>query len=78
MIAETQMRQQIFRKVRRISSDKLTELDSFLSKLEQSTDKPSQTLSFAGSWNNIDNSAFDELTENLISNRSRNSRRIDE
>ena len=78
MIADTQIRQQIFRKVRRIPSNKLNDLNDYLSKLEQTTEKSSKILSFAGSWINIDKSAFDELTDNLISNRSRNSRRIDE
>ena len=78
MMEDTQIRQQIFRKIRRIPSDKLHDLNDYLSKLEQTTEKSSKMLSFAGSWINIDNSAFDELTDSLISNRSRNSRRIDE
>jgi hypothetical protein len=78
MIADTQIRQQIFRKIRRIPSNKLSDLNDYLSKLEQTTEKSSKTLSFAGSWINIDESAFDELTSKLISNRSKNSRRIDE
>jgi len=78
MIADAQIRQQIFRKIRRIPSSKLNDLNDYLSKLEQTTEKSSKTLSFAGSWINIDKSAFNELTDNLISNRSRNSRRIDE
>ncbi|MCX6240011.1 MAG: hypothetical protein NTY07_21115 [Bacteroidia bacterium] len=78
MKADTQIRQQIFRKIRRIPSEKLNDLNDYLSKLEQTSDKSSKTLSFAGSWNNIDESAFDELTKNLISNRNRNTRRFDE
>jgi hypothetical protein len=78
MKADTQIRQQIFRKIRRIPSEKLNDLNDYLSKLEQTSDISSKTLSFAGSWNNIDESVFDELTENLISNRSKNTRRFDE
>ena len=78
MIADAQIRQQIFRKIRRIPSNQLNDLNDYLSKLEQTTEKSSKTLSFAGSWRNIDDSAFEELTNNLISNRSKNSRRIDE
>jgi len=78
MKADTQIRQQIFRKIRRIPSEKLNDLNDYLSKLEQTSGKPSKTLSFAGSWNNIDESVFDELTENLISNRAKNVRRFDE
>ena len=78
MISETQIRQQIFRKIRRIPSNKLNDLNDYLTKLEETTEKSSNVLSFAGSWINIDESAFDELTNNLISNRSKNSRRFDE
>ena len=78
MKADTQIRQQIFRKIRRIPSEKLNDLNDYLSKFEQASDKSSKTLSFAGSWNDIDESAFDELTENLISNRAKNVRRFDE
>jgi hypothetical protein len=75
MKADTQIRQQIFRKIRRIPSEELNDLNDYLSKLEQTSDKSSKTLSFAGSWNNIDESAFEELTENLISNRNKNYRK---
>jgi hypothetical protein len=76
MIADTQIRQQILRKIRRIPSNKLKDLNEYLSKLEQTTEKASKILSFAGSWNNIEESAFNELTDNLISNRNKNSRRF--
>lgn len=78
MIADTQIRQQILRKIRRIPSNKLKDLNEYISKLEQTTEKSSKILSYAGSWKNIDESAFDELTGNLIINRSKNSRRFDE
>ena len=78
MIADTQIRQQILRKIRRIPSNKLNDLNEYLSKLEQSSEKTSNILSFAGSWNNIDESAFNELTDNLILNRNKNSRRFNE
>lgn len=78
MIADTQIRQQILRKIRRIPSDKLNDLNEYLSKLEQTTEKTSKILSYAGSWSNIDESAFDEFTDNLIVNRSKNARRFDE
>lgn len=78
MIADTQIRQQILRKIRRMPSNKLNDLNEYLSKLEQSDEKTSNTLSFAGSWNNIDESAFNELTVNLITNRNKNIRRFDE
>ena len=78
MKADTQIRQQIFRKIRRIPLEKLNDLNDYLSKFEQTSGISSKTLSFAGSWDNIDESVFDELTENLISNRNKNTRRFDE
>jgi hypothetical protein len=78
MIADTQIRQQILRKIRRIPSNKLNDLNEYLKKIEQSTDNSAKILSFAGSWNNIDESTFNDLTDRLISNRSKNSRRFHE
>ena len=78
MLADTQIRQQILRKIRRIPSNKLNDLNEYLSRLEQTTEKSSKILSFAGSWNNIEESVFNELTDNLISNRNKQSRRFDE
>lgn len=78
MITDTQRRMQILRKVNRIPVDKLKELDEFVSKLEEGIVKKSNALSFAGSWRDIDDAVFDEFTNNLISNRQRSRRRIDE
>lgn len=77
MIPDSQIRQQILRKVRRIPSNKLIELNEYLNKLEQTTENKSKILSYAGSWNNIDESAFAEFTDNLILNRRKNSRRFE-
>lgn len=77
MITDIQRRNQILRKISRIPKDKLKELDDYISKLEQGTINENRTLSFAGSWQDIDNSIFEE-TDNLISNRQKNRRRINE
>ena len=78
MITETQRRNQILRRINRIPKDKLKELDDYVSKLEQNISKKSRTLSFAGAWQDIDDSVFDDLTSKLISNRQRNRRRIND
>ena len=78
MITNTQIRTQIVRKINRIPVDKLKELDDFVSGLEEGVVRNSKTLSFAGVWRDIDDAVFNELTNNLISNRQRNRRRIDE
>ena len=78
MITDTERRNQILRKINRIPTDKLKELDDFVSKLEQGIIQKSKTLSFAGAWSDIDDTVFNDLTHDLISNRQRNKRRIDE
>ncbi len=77
MITDIQKRQQILRKIYRIPSEKLKEVDDFISDLEQKY-KKEKTLSFAGMWKNIDDSVFKDLTEELINNRQKNRRRDNE
>jgi hypothetical protein len=72
MITNTQIRNQIFRKIQRIPADRLKELEMFLSKLEETTNKKDRNLSFAGAWENIDEHLFNEFTDNLIDRRQRN------
>ena len=78
MITNTQIRNQILRKIQRIPADRLKELDIFVSKLEETTDKKGKNLSFAGAWENIDDNLFNEFTNNLIDRRQRSKRRINE
>ncbi|NOX86240.1 MAG: hypothetical protein GXO86_09795 [Chlorobi bacterium] len=78
MITDIQRRNRILKKIYRIPKDKLRELDEFLSKLEEDVNHKSQILSFAGSWKDIDQSVFDTFTKDLISNRKKNRKRIDE
>lgn len=78
MRTDTQRRQQILKKIYRVPSDKLEELDDFVSKLELKTDNKDQIMSFAGAWQDLDESVFKELTDNLINNRQRNKRRENE
>lgn len=78
METDIQIRNQLLRKIQRIPAEKLRELNDFVSKLEQTTNKKDKILSFAGAWEDMDDSLFEELTDNLISKRKRNKRRIDE
>ena len=77
MITDTQRRHRIFRKINRISSDRLQELENFVSKLEDDISNSKQNMSFAGTWENMDNDIFSELTDNLITNRQKNKRRFE-
>jgi len=78
MVTDSQIRNQIIRQIQRIPPDKLKELEDFISKLDQNIDKKAKILSFAGAWLNIDDSVFNELTDNLINERQKNKRRFDD
>ena len=78
MLTDTQRRYRILRRINRIPKDKLEELDEYLSQLEQEIGKKNRTLSFAGSWQDIDDATLDDLTTSLINKRQKNRRRIDE
>lgn len=78
MITDAQRRNQILRRISQIPKDKLKELDEYISNLEQEKNIKKKTLSFAGAWKDIDDSVFDDLTKNLITNRRKNRHRIDE
>ncbi len=79
MITEEKKRQHLLRKIINIPSSKLKELEDFISKFEHKINAKSKLLSFAGAWENIEDSVLNDFTENLIDNRKRNKRRwIDE
>ena len=72
---ETQIRNRLVKRIQRIPTEKLKELDEFISKLEAKTGEKEKNLSFAGSWSDMDDDLFEEFTENLIEKRQRNRRR---
>ncbi len=78
MITDKQRRNQLLRRISKFSSDKLKELDEYVSKLDQGTRKRNKTMSYAGAWKDIDDSVLEDFTTNLISNRRKNRQRIDD
>lgn len=81
MLTNIQRRNLIIKRISRINripEDKLKELEDYVSKLEQEVPPKHRTLSFAGAWQDLDKSVMDDFTENLIHNRQKNKRRIDE
>ena len=78
MITDNQIRNQIVRRIQKIPSDKLKELQKFVDELENNTKKKTRALSYAGSWNDINESVFKNLTLDLIQNRQKNKRRFEE
>ncbi len=76
MITDTQRRNQILRRISKIPDNKLKELDDYVSKLEKEIKRFSRVMTYAGAWKDIDESIFEDLTRNLISNRQKNRGRI--
>lgn len=74
----TQIRNQILRKIKRIPAEKLKELDVFVTRLEESSSKKDKIMAFAGAWEQMDENLFDEFTDNLIDRRQQNRRRNNE
>ena len=71
MATDTQIRNQLIRRIQKIPGNKLEELNELVAKLELTSPKKDKILSFAGAWSNIDSGVLSNLTENLIDNRQR-------
>jgi hypothetical protein len=78
MKSDTQIRDQLMRRIQRIRADKLKQLDDYAAKLEENINNKEKILSFAGAWDNLDDDLFNDLTEKLMTRRQDNKRRIDE
>jgi hypothetical protein len=78
MLTDTQRRNQILKRINKMSSDKLEDLEKYVSKLEQETDKKSNSILYAGAWKDIEDSVFEDFTTNLINKRRNNRQRIDD
>ncbi len=77
MKTDSKIRNQIIRRIQRIPSGKLNQLNELLLRLEKSSSNKAKTLSFAGAWSNLDSSTLDDLTTRLLENRQRNRRRYE-
>ncbi len=63
------LRNNLIRKIQRLSMDKLTEISNLLSKIEGQYKSKEKTLKLAGSWKDLDKDVLDDLTEKLHDNR---------
>lgn len=75
MISDTDIRNQLIKRIQNIPPDMLSELNVLVTKLEKSASRKAKNLSYAGMWSDIDNDLFKDFSENLIQNRQRNKRR---
>ncbi len=71
MTLENKLRNNLIRKIQRLSTDKLTEVNSLLGKIENQLKSKDKTLKLAGSWRDLSEDFFIELTENLHANRAK-------
>ncbi len=71
MTTETKIRKQILKRIKQIPMEQLSELDEYLKKLEEQISKKKKVLSYAGVWKDLDEDAFRELTNGLISKREK-------
>lgn len=62
MTTETQMRSQLIRRIQRIPTNKLNELDEILSRLERKSSNKDKILSYAGIWSDLDSEIVENLT----------------
>lgn len=70
MNVKNRLRNSIIRKIQQLSAHKLTKINNLLSKIENPKSKD-KTLRLAGTWKDLDNDLFSELTERLHENRTR-------
>ena len=69
MDVKNRLRNKIVKLLQRLSTDKLTEISNLLSKIEWQLQSKEKTLKLAGSWKDIDEDLFVELTEKLHERR---------
>lgn len=75
MTVKNRLRNNLIRKIQQLSTDKLTEVSNLLGKMEGKLKSKEKTLLLAGSWKDLDENLFSNLTENLHTNRA-NDRQI--
>ena len=63
MTVKNRLRNKLVRLIQRLSTDKLTEVNNILDKIEQHLKSKEHTLKLAGSWKDLDNDLFSDLTD---------------
>jgi hypothetical protein len=70
MTVKNRLRNKLVRLIQRLSTDKLTEVNNILDKIEQHLKSKENTLQLAGSWKDLDNDLFSDLTDKLHFHRT--------
>jgi hypothetical protein len=76
MNVRNRLRNSLVRKLQQLPTEKLTEVNNFLSKIESQLKSKDKTLKLAGTWKDLDDNLFTEMTEKLHGNRTKD-RQID-
>lgn len=75
MNVKNKLRNSLIRKIQRLSTDKLSEINELLDQIESKLKSKEKTLKLAGSWKDLGDDLFNDLTDKLHSNRT-NDRQI--
>jgi hypothetical protein len=75
MNVKNRLRNNLIRKIQKLSTDKLSEITNLLSKIENQFKSKDKTIKLAGTWKDLGDDLFIDLTEKLHSNRA-NDRQI--
>lgn len=70
-----ELRNRIIDRINKLSTEKLENVDHFIDRIEKINNKE-EILSYAGSWEDIDDDLFKELTMDLHQKRSSERKRI--
>ena len=68
MNIKNKLRNNLIRKIQLLSTDKLTEINNFLN--DNQLKSEAKALSLAGTWKDIGNDVFHDLTDELHDNRA--------
>ncbi len=71
MNTKNRLRNNLIRKIQQLSTNKLTEINKLLSRIENQLKSKENTLNLGGSWKNFDNDLFNDFTVNLHNNRAK-------
>jgi len=71
MDIKNRLRNSLVRKIQQLSTDKLNEINNLLNKIEIHLTSKDKTLKLAGTWKDLDDDMFIDLTEKLHENRAK-------
>lgn len=77
MDVNNRLRNNLVRKIQRLSTDKLNEINNFINNIENKVSSKNETLKLAGTWKTFGDDIFIDLTEKLHDNRGNDRKLID-